>query len=109
MIRRTGKPALAAIVVALVAVAAYWYWSPLLALRAMQSGQFGGQGPAPAAAPAGAPLASGKQDGAPKWDWMRVGPDKLVAYQQNDSGGKKLALVFERSGRWRRRWRAWGR
>jgi hypothetical protein len=170
MIRRIRKPALAAIVVALVAIAAYWYWSPFLALRAMQSaaraqdaasfnahvdypklraslkqqlvsvvdarmapdnvlasfgkmmgaavadqlvdamvrpetvmrgmrsGQFGGQGQAPAAAPAGAPLASGKQDGAPAWDWMRVGTDKLVAYRQDDSGGKKVAIVFERSG-----------
>lgn len=170
MIRRIRKPVLATIAVTLVAVAAYWYWSPFLALRAMQSaaraqdaasfnahvdypklraslkqqlvavvearmapdnelasfgkmmgaavadqlvdamvrpetvmrgmqrGQFAGQGQAPAAAPAGAPLASGKQDGAPTWDWMRVGTDKLVAYQQDDSGGKKVAIVFERSG-----------
>ena len=34
---RTTKPALAAILVAMVALAAYWYWSPFLALRSMQS------------------------------------------------------------------------
>lgn len=34
---RIGKPALAAIVVACAGIAAYWYWSPWLALRAMQS------------------------------------------------------------------------
>jgi hypothetical protein len=34
---RPGKAALAAIVVACAAVAAYWYWSPFLALSAMQS------------------------------------------------------------------------
>jgi hypothetical protein len=34
---RIGKPALAAIVVACAGIAAYWYWSPWLALRAMQT------------------------------------------------------------------------
>ena len=34
---RIGKSALAAILVALLAVAAYWYWSPFLAIREMQS------------------------------------------------------------------------
>lgn len=37
MQNRIVKPALAAIVVACAALAAYWYWSPYLALRAMQS------------------------------------------------------------------------
>jgi hypothetical protein len=34
---RIGKPALAAIVLVLLGIAAYWYWSPFLAMRAMQS------------------------------------------------------------------------
>lgn len=34
---RSSKPALAALVVGCAAVAAYWYWSPYLALRSMQS------------------------------------------------------------------------
>jgi hypothetical protein len=34
---RISKSALAAIFVALLAVAAYWYWSPFLAIREMQS------------------------------------------------------------------------
>ena len=33
---RIGKSAFAAILVALLAVAAYWYWSPFLAIREMQ-------------------------------------------------------------------------
>jgi phage tail protein X len=37
MQNRIVKPALAAIVMACAALAAYWYWSPYLALRAMQS------------------------------------------------------------------------
>lgn len=34
---RFGKPALAAVFLAAVALAAYWYWSPFLALRSMQT------------------------------------------------------------------------
>ena len=34
---RIGKSTLAAILVAMLAGAAYWYWSPFLAIRAMQS------------------------------------------------------------------------
>ncbi|WP_332847754.1 DUF2939 domain-containing protein [Massilia sp. S19_KUP03_FR1] len=168
MIRRKGKPALAALVVASAAVAAYWYWSPFLALRAMQSaareqdapsfnahvdypklraslkqqlallvgekiapdkplaafgammgaaladqlvdamvrpetvmramqsGRFGHQDGAPDAS-----RAQNVQDPQPKWDWVRVGSDKLVAYRQDGSaegGGKKVEVVFERSG-----------
>lgn len=37
MHRRSGKTAFSILVVLLLAVAAYWYWSPLLALRNMQS------------------------------------------------------------------------
>lgn len=36
MTRRIGKPALAVITLAILALAAYWYWSPFLAIRAMQ-------------------------------------------------------------------------
>lgn len=34
---RIGKSTFAAILVALIALAAYWYWSPFLAMRTMQS------------------------------------------------------------------------
>jgi hypothetical protein len=184
MNNRIGKPVLAAILLAALALAAYWYWSPFLVLRSMQaaaqahdaqafndhvdyprlraslktqlaaameekmaaagpadnplaafgksigkmmgatmvdklvdvmvrpetvmrgmaSGQFGVQ-QAPAAAATAAPdapaAAPAPRDAKPEWDWMRVGSDKLIAYQDDDSpgaDGKKVEVVFERSG-----------
>lgn len=180
MNNRIGKPVLAAVVLAAVALAAYWYWSPFLALRSMQaaaraqdaatfnahvdypklraslkvqlaagmdeklatsvdahnplaafgkmmgvavadklvdamvrpetvmrgmqSGQFGPPAPAPgpAASATVAPAATtAPQAAKPAWDWMRVGSDKLIAYQMDDSegaDGRKVEVVFERSG-----------
>jgi hypothetical protein len=174
MKNRIGKLALAAIFLAVLGVAVYWYWSPFLALRSMQaaarahdaqafnehvdyaklrdslklqlaaamdeklatsldahhplatlgklmggamvdklvdamvrpetvmrgmqSGQFGPREPVAAAGLGGTPAASGPEEARPQWDWVRTGSDKLVAYQTNDSGGKRVEIVFERSG-----------
>jgi hypothetical protein len=37
MLARTRNTALAAFAIALLALAAYWYWSPFLALKQIQS------------------------------------------------------------------------
>lgn len=72
---------------------------PETVMRAMQSGQFDAQ-PAPAGADQAKPTGAPQPAAQPKWTYVRIGADQLVAYPADGAApyDKKMQVVFERSG-----------